>query len=82
MNFTENLVSRLNWLNRDPSGEAPICYGTDPDRNYDIEWQKYGSSSACSEFYAGPKAFSEPETKALASFLDENKKELSVRTNA
>lgn len=58
---------------------ARICYGTDPDRNYDINWQTLGSSqSACSEIYAGPKALSEPETKALAAFLNENKKFISV----
>lgn len=71
-------ICRLNWLKRDPTVEAPICYGTDPDRNYNVEWRKHGSASACSELYAGPKALSEPETRALASFLDENRKELSV----
>lgn len=71
-------VSRLKWFKRDPAAEAPDCYGTDPERNYDIEWQKHGSYSACNEFYEGPKPLSEPETKALASFLEENKKEISV----
>ncbi|XP_031627143.1 uncharacterized protein LOC116343295 isoform X2 [Contarinia nasturtii] len=68
----------LKWLKRDPSIEAADCYGTDPDRNYNTDWQMYGSSSVCSEFYVGPKALSEPETKALASFLEENKKSLSL----
>lgn len=56
-----------------------MCYGTDPDRNYDIDWNKHGTSeSECNDFYAGPKAFSEPETKALSNFLIENRKSLDV----
>lgn len=68
----------MKWLKRDPTAEVSNCYGTDPERNYNIDWQKYGSYSACSEYYEGPKALSEPETKALASFLEENKKEINV----
>lgn len=70
---------RLNWLKRDSQFASKTCYGADPDRNYNIEWQKYESPSACSDHYEGPKAFSEPETKALAGFLDENKHNINVR---
>lgn len=69
----------MHWIKRDPAIDRELsCHGTDPDRNYDIDWDKYSSSSACSETYAGPKSFSEPETKALAAFLDENKKTINV----
>lgn len=71
---------RLNWLKRDSKFSPRTCYGADPDRNYNIEWQKIESPSACSDYYEGPKPFSEPETKALAAFLDENRHALNVRT--
>lgn len=72
------MADRLKWLKRDQTADSSVCFGTDPDRNYNVDWGKYGSSSVCSEFYAGPKSLSEPETKALATFLDENKKTISV----
>lgn len=72
----------LKWLRPEQKSDAPICYGTDPSRNYDINWRTQGSSqSACSELYAGPKPFSEPETKALAAYLNENRKMISVRAD-
>lgn len=56
-----------------------MCFGTDPDRNYDVEWNKRGASdSECNDYYSGPKPFSEPETKALSNFLLENRKSLDV----
>lgn len=76
-----NFCFSLKWLRPEHKKDAPICYGTDPSRNYDINWQTRGSSqSACNELYAGPKPLSEPETKALAAFLNENRKMISVRT--
>lgn len=70
----------MNWLQREKLKKMPICYGTDPSRNFNTQWNMEGSSnSPCSDFYAGPKPFSEPETKALASFLDEYKKSLNVK---
>ncbi|CAB3376148.1 Hypothetical predicted protein [Cloeon dipterum] len=47
--------------------------GVDPNRNWDFQWSKQGASdSPCSDTYAGPKAFSEPEVKAVADFLLDN----------
>nr|NP_609309.1 uncharacterized protein Dmel_CG4017 [Drosophila melanogaster]AAF52809.1 uncharacterized protein Dmel_CG4017 [Drosophila melanogaster]AAM48460.1 RH39904p [Drosophila melanogaster]AOQ10447.1 CG4017-RA [synthetic construct] len=46
------------------------CVGTDPNRNWDFHWREVGASSdPCSESYAGPKAFSEPEVQTLSQFL-------------
>lgn len=81
LNDTHFIFPRLNWLKRDTKFAPRTCYGTDPDRNYNIEWKKFESPSACSEAYEGPKAFSEPETKALAGFLDENRHFINVSTN-
>uniref|UniRef100_A0A336K8H3 Zinc carboxypeptidase A 1 n=1 Tax=Culicoides sonorensis TaxID=179676 RepID=A0A336K8H3_CULSO len=50
---------------------SSLCFGTDANRNFDYLWFTGGSSNnPCSNTYAGPNAFSEPETKALASFYD------------
>lgn len=39
------------------------CYGADPNRNFDFHWNEEGASSnPCADTYAGPTAFSEPET--------------------
>ncbi|XP_059476844.1 carboxypeptidase A2-like [Neocloeon triangulifer] len=59
-----------------------FCYnkvGVDPNRNWDFHWGKEGASdSPCAETYAGPKAFSEPEVKAVADFLMENKEKFKI----
>jgi hypothetical protein len=73
----------LNWLQQQPSSKEvePPCFGVDPNRNWDFQWNEGTSSSSyeCSDFYAGPKAFSEPETKALSKLLMEHRKEIKVR---
>ncbi|KAF5269910.1 hypothetical protein FQR65_LT05709 [Abscondita terminalis] len=46
------------------------CYGVDPNRNFDFHWSGQGSSNMeCSNVYAGPKPFSEPETLALSKTI-------------
>lgn len=69
----------MNWIRKDNSKEVDKCFGTDPNRNWNYLWNEKGSSrSTCSDFYAGPRAFSEPETKAVSKFLMENKKHFKV----
>lgn len=47
-----------------------LCWGADPNRNWDFHHNSVGSSkNPCSEIYAGPKAFSEPEIDSLANFI-------------
>lgn len=58
---------------RDTQSIFSPCYGVDPNRNYDIHWRESGASRyACSDTFAGRKAFSEPETRALANVMDNN----------
>ena len=46
------------------------CIGVDANRNFGVQWGKYKiTRDPCSNQYAGEKAFSEPETKALADFV-------------
>ncbi|KAJ6647129.1 Zinc carboxypeptidase A 1 [Pseudolycoriella hygida] len=45
------------------------CIGTDPNRNFDFFWMSAGASNnPCSDTYAGPNPFSEPETRAIRDF--------------
>lgn len=51
----------------------PVCMGTDPNRNYPVDWAVAGAGrSPCDETYAGPKPLSEPETETLANTLINN----------
>jgi len=55
---------------RSKNGGWRNCMGTDPNRNFDIEFAGEGTSSnPCSDIYHGKKAFSESETAALVAFL-------------
>lgn len=56
--------------NRSKNGGAS-CQGVDLNRNYGFGWGTGGSSTdKCSDIYMGPKAFSEPETMAIKSFVE------------
>ncbi|XP_036336860.1 carboxypeptidase B-like [Rhagoletis pomonella] len=50
--------------------DGTVCYGTDPNRNFDFHWMELGASSnPCSNIYAGPRAFSEPETVIVRDIM-------------
>uniref|UniRef100_A0A182J874 Zinc carboxypeptidase A 1 n=1 Tax=Anopheles atroparvus TaxID=41427 RepID=A0A182J874_ANOAO len=56
-----------------------FCFGADPNRNWDFHWAEQGTSNnACADTYAGPSAFSEVETKAMAAFVDSLKGKLGA----
>jgi murein tripeptide amidase MpaA len=58
------------WRKTRSTNEGSSCRGTDPNRNFDIEWGKTGTSTnPCSDVFAGNKPFSEPETAALRDFV-------------
>lgn len=62
------------WRKTRSTGHSTRCTGVDPNRNFDFHWREIGASSMpCSETFAGPRAFSEPETQAIASYLRRNK---------
>jgi len=49
------------------------------DLNFDYHWGESGASDdACSDYYAGPRPFSEPETKAIADFFLQRRDEFLV----
>lgn len=46
------------------------CYGADPNRNFGFHWNEEGASSnPCADTYAGPTAFSEPETIVVRDLM-------------
>lgn len=60
-------TNRLWRKTRRPYG---ICYGTDPNRNWEYKWMQGGASSMpCMETYAGPAPFSDIETKSLSEYI-------------
>ncbi|KXJ75390.1 hypothetical protein RP20_CCG011861 [Aedes albopictus] len=59
--------NRMWRKTRQPS--SILCFGTDPNRNYNYNWRNGGSSTnACSDTFSGETAFSEPETLAMANY--------------
>lgn len=46
------------------------CYGVHLDRNFEYQWISSMGENSCDELYAGPRQLSEPETKALTTFLE------------
>ena len=58
-------------------GLIESCYGVDLNRNFGFHFRdssvlhpKGGTGLTCVETYTGPKAFSEPETRAIADFIE------------
>lgn len=64
-------TTRLWRKTRQPyESNGKICYGADPNRNFDFHWNEEGASSnPCDDTFAGPKGFSEPETIVVRDLL-------------
>lgn len=66
-------VNRL-WRKNRSASHRPNCFGVDLNRNFDISWKGYGSSTnPCSDTYRGATPASELETKAVSEFLEKRK---------
>ncbi|XP_049786268.1 carboxypeptidase B-like [Schistocerca cancellata] len=64
--FTEDRM----WRKTRSTTTSPNCPGVDGNRNFDFHWNEVGADSyPCSDVYAGPQAFSEPETQALRDYI-------------
>lgn len=58
------------WRKTRSRNNFSSCRGADPNRNFGFHWRENGASTnPCSETYAGPKAFSEPETMNMANHM-------------
>ncbi|KAL0821877.1 hypothetical protein ABMA28_005279 [Loxostege sticticalis] len=61
---------RLWRKNRRTSLSGRACSGVDLNRNFGYRWGGKGTSNnQCSEIYRGPRAFSEPESRAISDFF-------------
>jgi carboxypeptidase T len=59
------------WRKNRARNGGNSCDGVDINRNYGFAWGTGGSSNdPCSDVYMGPTPFSEPETKAVKSFVE------------
>ncbi|KAJ8970944.1 hypothetical protein NQ317_008291 [Molorchus minor] len=59
-----------NRLWRKTRTPGTICFGTDPNRNFDFNWRVIGASAwQCDQTYAGFTPFSEPETMAIRDYI-------------
>lgn len=61
--------------------KRPPCAGVDLNRNWDFNWgdRAGASDDPCSDQYAGPRPFSEPEAKATAAFILRRQERIQVR---
>jgi len=62
-------TSNRMWRKTRSPNQGSTCIGTDPNRNWDYQWNTGGSSSApCSDTFHGPRPFSEIEAKQMADY--------------
>jgi carboxypeptidase T len=63
--------SYKSWRKNRAQNKGSSCAGVDLNRNYGYRWGTGGSSkSPCNDTYMGTEAFSEPETRAIKSFVE------------
>uniref|UniRef100_A0A8D0DWV9 Carboxypeptidase A3 n=1 Tax=Salvator merianae TaxID=96440 RepID=A0A8D0DWV9_SALMN len=61
------------WRKNRSNNSDSDCIGTDLNRNFKAAWGTTGiSHDPCEEIYCGSSAESEPETKAVATFIHDN----------
>ncbi|XP_053614670.1 carboxypeptidase B-like [Plodia interpunctella] len=74
-------ASKFNRMWRKTRSEnAFSCYGVDGNRNYGFKWAVSGvSNNPCNgETYAGPKPFSEPETRIVRNIMMKNSQRMKL----
>jgi len=58
------------WRKTRQPAVGSTCIGADANRNFDFQWMTTGASNQpCSETFAGPRPYSEPESKALSDYM-------------
>ncbi|XP_069589798.1 carboxypeptidase O isoform X4 [Ranitomeya imitator] len=65
------------WRKSRSKHENGTCYGVDLNRNFNVKWCSFGSSTNCtSNLFCGTSPVSEPETKAVVDFVEIRKSEM------
>ncbi|XP_003254041.1 carboxypeptidase O [Nomascus leucogenys] len=69
-------IDRLWRKSRSPHNNG-TCFGTDLNRNFNASWCSIGASRNCQDqTFCGTGPVSEPETKAVASFVESKKDDI------
>lgn len=69
--FVYTHTTQRLWRKTRSPNQGSTCIGTDPNRNFGYLWSTGGSSTnPCSDTYAGPTFFSDPETRQLAEYYN------------
>ncbi|XP_031837231.2 carboxypeptidase B [Nomia melanderi] len=77
--FTHSKSANRLWRKTRSVNSGSSCRGVDGNRNYDMEWMTTGASSnPCSDTYAGPKPFSEPEMRNMRDFIAARKQNIKA----
>ncbi len=65
-------AEHLEYVLLNDDADAEQCLGVDANRNFGYHWGEIGATknNPCSNVYAGPKAFSEPETRAMKEYVE------------
>ncbi|XP_039073416.1 carboxypeptidase O [Hyaena hyaena] len=62
------------WRKSRSSHNNGTCFGTDLNRNFNVSWCSIGASKNCQDMtFCGTGPVSEPETKAVSSFIESEK---------
>ncbi|KAF4014176.1 hypothetical protein G4228_005411 [Cervus hanglu yarkandensis] len=66
------------WRKSRSSHNNGTCFGTDLNRNFDASWCSIGASNDCESLtFCGTGPVSEPETKAVSSFIESKKENIA-----
>ncbi|KAB0359501.1 hypothetical protein FD754_003657 [Muntiacus muntjak] len=66
------------WRKSRSSHNNGTCFGTDLNRNFDASWCSIGASNDCESLtFCGTGPVSEPETKAVSSFIKSKKENVA-----
>ncbi|XP_010859357.1 PREDICTED: carboxypeptidase O [Bison bison bison] len=66
------------WRKSRSSHNNGTCFGTDLNRNFDASWCSIGASHNCESLtFCGTGPMSEPETKAVSSFIESKKENIA-----
>ncbi|KAM9316486.1 mast cell carboxypeptidase A-like [Gastrophryne carolinensis] len=68
---------RMWRKNRAPTPQDK-CFGIDLNRNFDASWNGSCADYPCSDIYCGTEPESEPETKAITTYIRENLSDLKA----
>nr|XP_020027818.1 carboxypeptidase O [Castor canadensis] len=71
------LLQDRYWRKSRSSHNNGTCFGSDLNRNFNVSWCSIGASKNCENLtFCGTGPLSEPETKAVSSFIEDKKEDI------